>query len=132
MCNSKDILPKWSFFLGDNAFPAAHHVVVPDKDFANFDNFNFEQSSNRMPIECAFVILVNKWAMSWHPLNVSFHRRVPLANSCFHLHDFCIENRMFKEEQLMSQNEHVKVQPAFRNVGAVWSKKPMFIRIAVQ
>ena len=108
--------------MGDNAFPAACHVVVRDKDFANFDHFKFEQSSNRVPIERAFGVLVNKWATLWCPLNMSFHRRAPLINSCFHLHNFCIENRMFKEEQLMSQNECVKVQLTMINVGAVWSK----------
>ena len=63
MWKSNDVLPKWSFFLGDNDFPAGCHVVVPDEDFGTFDNFNFEQSSNWMPIECAFGVLVNKWAM---------------------------------------------------------------------
>ena len=116
---SNVILPKWSFFFRDNAFPVGHHVVVPDEDFGTFDNFNFEQSSNRMPIECALGILVNKWETLWHPLNVSLHCRVPLTNSYFHFHNVCIENRMFKEEQLVTQNDCVKVQPDLRNVGAV-------------
>ena len=86
-------LPKWTYFLADNAFPASYHMLVPDFDVANFDNYNFEHSSNRMHIECAFGMLVNKWATLWHPLDVKFSRRAPLINACFHLHNFCIDQK---------------------------------------
>ena len=101
-------------------------MLVPDFDVANFDNYNFEHSSNRMHIECAFGMLVNKWAMLWHPLDVKFSRRVPLINACFHLHNFCIDQKMFKENTFTNQDEHVKIQPSYDSISAVWAKKPRF------
>ena len=56
---NSDKFPKWYFILGDNAFPASHYMLVIDGD----DDYNFEQISNRIPIECSFGILVNKWAI---------------------------------------------------------------------
>ena len=116
---NSDKLPKWAFFLGDNAFSAAFHMLVPDFDTGNFDNYNFEHSSNRMHIECAFGMLVNKWAILWHPLNAKFERRVPLINACFHLHNFCIDQKMMKDESLVNQDNYVRVQPSYDSVSAV-------------
>ena len=110
--------------MGDNAFPASYHMLVPDPNLGNYDNYNFEQSSNRMHIECAFGMLVNKWPILWRRIDVKFERRVPLINACFHLHNFCIDRKMMKEDALISQDEHVKVQPSLRASGAVWAKKP--------
>ena len=123
ICKS-DKLPLWSYFLGDNAFPASYHMLVPDPNVANYDNF--EQSSNRMHIECAFGMLVNKWPILWRKIDVKFERRVPLINACFHLHNFCIDRRMMKEDTLTTQDEYAKAQPSLRSVGAVWCKKPIF------
>ena len=106
-------------FLGDSAFLAAYHMLVPDADVGAFDNYNYQQSSNRMHIECAFSILINKWAILWHPLNVKFKRRVPLINACFYLHNFCIENKMMKEHTSISQGDYVKVQPSINTIGVV-------------
>ena len=101
-------------------------MLVPDPNVANYDNYNFEQSSNRMHIECAFGMLVNKWPILWRKIDVKFERRVPLINACFYLHNFCIDRRMMKEDALTTQDEYVKVQPSLRSVGAVWSKNPIF------
>ena len=101
-------------------------MLVPDSDFGVFDNYNYQQSSNRMHIECAFGMLINKWAILWHPLNVKFKRCVPLINACFYLHNFCIENKMIKEHTLITQGNYVKVQLSLSTIGAVWAKKPIF------
>ena len=63
-----------SLFLGDNAFSAAYHMLVPDSNFSVFDNYNFQHSSNRMHIECSFGMLIKKWPILLHPLNVKFNR----------------------------------------------------------
>ena len=121
-------LPKWGYFLGDNAFPAAYHMLVPDSNTGNFDDYNFEQSSNRMHIKCAFSMLVKKWAILWRPISVKFERRVPLVNACFHLHNFCIDRKMCKDDMLISQDNFVKVQPSLGSMSAVWAKQPRFDR----
>ena len=75
-------------------------MLVPGSD----EDYNFGQSSNRMPTECSFGMLVNKWAILWHSLNVKFERRVTLINSYFYLYRFCIDQNMFKEEQLIEKD----------------------------
>ena len=62
----------------------------------------------------------------WHELNVKFERRVLLINACFYLQNFCIDQKMVKEDTLISQDQCVKVQPSFQTVSAVWSKRPKF------
>ena len=42
MCES-DKLSLWIYFLGDNAFPASCHMLVPDPNVGNYDNYNFEE-----------------------------------------------------------------------------------------
>ena len=81
--NKSDKLPLWSYFLGDNVFPASYHMLVPDPNVINYENNNFEQSSNRMHIKCAFGIMVKKWPILWHLINVKFERRVQLIMSVF-------------------------------------------------
>ena len=53
-------LPKWSYLLGDDAFTASFHMLIPDASKSNCDNYDFEHSSNRTHIECTFRMLVNK------------------------------------------------------------------------
>ena len=38
-------------------------MLIPSTDYMNYDNCNFEHSSNRIHIEYAFRMLVNKWAI---------------------------------------------------------------------
>ena len=121
---NKDKLPKWTFFLGVNAFSASFHMLAPD-----FDTGNSEQSSNAMHIECAFGMLVNKWAMLCHQLDVKFSRRVPLINACFHLNNFCFDQKMFKENVSKNQDKHVKIQPSYGSISAAWAKNPSVDKI---
>ena len=58
-------------------------MLVPEANADMFDDYNFDHASNRIHIERAFRMLVNKWAISWHPLDVKFERRIPLINFCF-------------------------------------------------
>jgi hypothetical protein len=52
-------LPGEYFLNGDSAYPVGPHMVVPFGKAAQTD-FDFYQSSNRMPIECAFGILIRR------------------------------------------------------------------------
>ena len=69
-------------------------MLLPDPNVGNYDNYNFEQSSNRMHIECAFDMLVNKRPVLWRFIDAKCERRVTLINACFHLHNFYIDRRI--------------------------------------
>ena len=47
-------------FLGDNAFLASYYMLILDSNVSSCDDCNFEQSSNRMHMGCAFGMLVKK------------------------------------------------------------------------
>ena len=115
-------------FLGDNDFLASYYMLVPDSNVSSYDDYNFEQSSNRMCIECAFGMLVKKWAISWSPISVKFERQVPLINACFHLHNFCVSRKMLKDNSLISQDNYAKIQPSLGCLSTVLARKPRFDR----
>ena len=108
-------------FLGDNAFPASYHILVPDSNVGSYDDYNFEQSSNRMHIKCAFGMLVKKWTILWSSISVKFKRWVPLIITCFHLYNFCISYKMCKDDSLISQDNYMKVQPLLSSLNAIWA-----------
>ena len=57
-------------------------MLVLDSNVRGHDNYNFEQSSNHMHIECTFGILVKKWAILWSPISVKFERQVSTFDKC--------------------------------------------------
>ena len=87
-------LPAPYFINGDSAFSLSPSMVVPS---GIDDAFDFEQSSNRMPIECAFGILIRRFGVLYKPLRVKFERRAPLVAACMRLHNFCIDVRIADE-----------------------------------
>ena len=58
------------------------------------DDFDYYQSSARMPIECAFGILVRRWGVLWRPLEMRFDRRAAVAGACMRLHNYCIDRNI--------------------------------------
>ena len=68
-------------------------MVVPT-GLAEFDDFDFEQSSNRMCIECAFGILIRRWGILWRPLEMQFEKRSAVIAACMRLHNWCIDKRI--------------------------------------
>ena len=54
-------------------------------------DFDYHQSANRVAIECAFGMLVRRWAILWTKLQCRFDRRAPLIGACIRLHNLCIE-----------------------------------------
>ena len=111
-----------------NAFLASYHILVLDSNVSSYDDHNFEQSSNRICIECAFGMLVKKWAILQSSISVKFERRVPLINAYSHLHNFCISRKMCKDDSLISQDNYVKAQPSLGCLSTIWAKKPHFDR----
>jgi hypothetical protein len=107
------------FFLnGDSAFNLEEWMMVPCNDGVHGD-FDFHQSSNRMPIECAFGILIRRWGILWRPLEVQFRRRAPLIKCCMLLHNYCI-NVGSSEATLREKHGLTEIQPNR------WAVTPLF------
>ena len=74
VCNGE--LPAPFFINGDSAFSLSNSEGL----LTWMDKFDYHQSSNRVAIECAFGMLVKRWAILWKPLTVRFDRRAPLES----------------------------------------------------
>lgn len=59
-----------------------------------FDDYNYEQSSNRMPIEQAWGEVVARWGVLWRPLRCAYKRRAAVIAACIRLHNICVESRI--------------------------------------
>ena len=82
------------------------------------DDFDYYQSSARMPIECAFGILVRRWGILWRPLEMRFDRRAAVAGACMRLHNLCIDHGV---ELSVAERGHMSdVQPGR------WQYTPIF------
>ena len=95
------------FLNADPAFSAGPNMVVPIKD----NDFDFFQSSSRMPIECSFGILVRRWGILWRPLTMRFDKRAPVISACMNLHNFCINERVSADIPPEGPNGTRQVQP---------------------
>lgn len=111
-------LPPEYFLNGDNAYVLSNQMVVPCGNAAN-DDFDFEQSSNRICIECAFGILVRRWGILWRPLEMKFRRRAPIISCCMNLHNYCI-NKSIEEVQMATSGPLSEVVPGR------WEMTPKF------
>ena len=82
---------------GDNAYVNAPYMVTPFKAVSSGpkDGFNFYQSQLRINIECAFGMLVNRWAIlrSPLPLNISLCKTTSLVRSLCCLHNWLIDEK---------------------------------------
>ena len=110
-------LPLPFFINADAAFAVSPSIITPS---GVDDAFDFEQSSNRMPIECAFGILIKRFGVLYKPLRVRFDRRAPLITACMRLHNFCIDERI--AEETVSQHGLSQIQPGR------WAATPRFDR----
>mmetsp|Transcript_9184 Transcript_9184/g.11788 ORF Transcript_9184/g.11788 Transcript_9184/m.11788 type:complete len:412 (+) Transcript_9184:50-1285(+) len=107
------------FISGDAAFPQVPGMVVPSTEPGS-DDFNFEQSSMRMPIECAFGILVRRFGIFWRPLAVRADRRTKVIECCMKLHNYCIDRRI--ELSLRELSGMTEILPGR------WARTPVFDR----
>ena len=106
------------FVSGDSAFNLTNSMIVPSGD-PELDDFDFHQSSNRMPIECAFGVLVKRWGILWRKLQVRFDRRAALIGALIRLHNFCITHRV-TEMTYKEKDGFSKILPNR------WEKTPLF------
>ena len=111
-------LPPEYFINGVSAFVLSNQMIIPFGSAA-YDDFDFELSSNRIAIECAFGILVRRWGILWRPLEMAFNRRASVISCCMKLHNFCI-NRSIDEERVAKSGAQAELLPGR------WEKEPTF------
>ena len=111
-------LPEPYFASGDSAFVRSESMIIPSN---TDDAFDWCQSSNRMPIECAFGILIRRWGILWRPLACKFEQRAALIGCLMRLHNFCIDKGIDEEAKSVSIiNGRGEVQPDR------WRRAPKF------
>lgn len=93
-----DELPAPFFFNGDNAFSLHRSMMVPGVGMA-WDDYNYVQSSARMPIEQAWGEVVRRWGVLWRPLSCEFNRRASVIAACIRLHNICVDHRIAVQYQ---------------------------------
>eukprot|EP00036_Acanthoecidae_sp_10tr_P018186 CAMPEP_0206305338 /NCGR_PEP_ID=MMETSP0106_2-20121207/10211_1 /ASSEMBLY_ACC=CAM_ASM_000206 /TAXON_ID=81532 /ORGANISM="Acanthoeca-like sp., Strain 10tr" /LENGTH=426 /DNA_ID=CAMNT_0053736181 /DNA_START=56 /DNA_END=1336 /DNA_ORIENTATION=+ len=92
-------LPHPFFISGDAAFrmPSPSLLCPVPAGWDGWDNYNYVQSSLRMPIECAFGILYRRWGVLWRPLTIAFERRPKLVSCLIRLNNWCIDGNIDAE-----------------------------------
>ena len=110
-------LPAPYFINADAAFGLSPSMITPS-GLPEHDDFDYHQSSNRMPIECAFGILLQRWGVLWRPLRCRFDRRAKLIGACIRLHNLCVDERIAEETRF--SGGYGEVQPGR------WEEAPLF------
>ena len=97
--------------FGDNAYVSTETMVTPYRNVRRGfkDDFNFYQSQVRINIECAFGMLVHRWAILRRalPVNMGVKKQIGLTMALCKLHNFCIGEQLspFLEEELNPADE---------------------------
>jgi hypothetical protein len=99
------LLPDWAWLNGDSAYCNSKYMMTPvSGTAANMgiwaDSYNYQQSSIRMPIECAFGMLVRRWGVLWRPLECRMDRWASIVTCCMRLHNICIDYHVVLSEGL--------------------------------
>ena len=83
------------FISGDSAFFQGDFMLGPSASAGTYNaDYDYLQSSNRMPIECAFGMLTRVWGVLWRPISTKFDDRAQLVHAIFRLHNFRIEQNL--------------------------------------
>lgn len=93
--------------LGDCAFQCSQTMITPGSD----DYFNFEQSSLRINMECAFGQLIRRWEILWCHLEMNFWVKAAVIGCWIHLHNFCISAGIELEKELSRANRKTEAVP---------------------
>ena len=113
-------MPAPFFASGDSAFTPHPSLMTPGKKRPEFDAYNYEHSSNRMPIEQAWGELYMRWGILWRPLWVEFRRRAGLISCLIRLHNICIDHRT--RTRYNEVDGLCEVQPG------IWRRPPRYDR----
>ena len=89
-------LPYPAFILVKSAITWTLSMITPVKE----DDFNFEQSSLRFNVECAFGQLIRRCVVLWRPLEMQFRKKGAVLGCCIRLHNYWIDCLIDLEEEL--------------------------------
>ena len=80
--------------FGDNAYVSTEYMVTPYRNIRAGlkDDFNYFQSQVRIEIECAFGMLVQRWAILRKalPSKMGVKKQIALTMALCKLHNFCL------------------------------------------
>ena len=110
-------LPEPFFLSDDAAFSLSNSMITPS-GLPQHDDYDYHQSSNGMPVECAFGILVRRWGLLWRPLEVKFENRAQLLGALIRLNNFCIDEAVTVDVNINSAMS--EIQPGR------WAQTPRF------
>jgi hypothetical protein len=104
LCQDTELprIKKGFTLVGDNAYVKTQYMSVPIKGTKtdNEDSYNFYQSQLRITIERSFGVLVHRWSILRGPLTIPLFKVVPLVQTLCKLHNFCINERLARNENL--------------------------------
>ncbi|CAM9469835.1 unnamed protein product, partial [Chrysoparadoxa australica] len=109
-------LPDGYYLVGDAAYPLGEHLLTPFKGnvCSSQDTYNYYQSQTRMPIEQAFGMLSQKWAILKKPICFKLGRVPSVVHVLLRLHNWCIDHRQSDE----GRNEVQRVSSGNSSAGA--------------
>ena len=94
--------------FGDNAYVNTSYMATPFKSVRSGtkDAYNFYHSQVRINIECAFGMLVNRWAILRRalPAAMTMKKQTALVVTLCRLHNFCI-NQLLEEGEYRDDEE---------------------------
>ena len=105
-----DLLLQSKTLVGDNAYVKCKFMSVPFQGRVNGyeDAYNFYLSQLRITIECAFGVLVHRWAILRGPLNMPIKKVGPLLMCLCCLHNFCINKKeTFVEKSQLEDGRNI-------------------------
>ena len=114
------------FIVGDEAYRCTNHVLTPfsgSKLSRDKDSFNFYQSRMRIPIECSFGSLTQRWGILWRALRFSLRRIPKLLVSLLMLNNIATRsglksrNMATKTAETMRKQNRRMFLLSFRNLG---------------
>ena len=91
------LLSPGKYLFGDNAYVNTMYMVTPYRQGDVLeDNYNFYHSQLRINVECAFGMLVKRWAILRHPLPsaMGLNKITSLTMALCKLHNFLIDQRI--------------------------------------
>jgi DDE superfamily endonuclease len=106
----KGLLAPGLNLFGDNAYLNTCFMATPFPNVSKGpkDDYNFFQSQLRIRVECAFGMLVQRWAIlrSIIPAGITIGRTVALVVALAKLHNFCIDEREeMSKDDLMEDDD---------------------------
>ena len=118
---NNDFFPAWATFVLDEAYsscggmhltPFSLHQLKRAKRnnqplYFKMLAFNNVLSSQRITIERAFGILVQRWGILWRPIAYSLHRVAKIVRVCAMLHNICVDRWLFNHLRSYVNNRRI-------------------------